>query len=419
MSFSPKLNLNYQTLKWARQNAGLKYNDIQDVEISRIKILEKGEDQPTLAEANILAKYYGVSVNIFYFPPPRKNISDLADFRQFTKVQIKKNKDYSRELRLLINKLRQRQNWLRDYFKEEKVKPLHFVNSVQINYNTQKVADKIVRSFFNSRTDYLNFHKEKIIRKGISKIRKKNKEKFLSSLIEKLGSDGVFILKCKGFDNGSGIKLKEARGFILADKYTPFIFLHSEDYITAQIFTLIHELVHLFIDESGVVGELSKKSTNNIEKFCNQVASRVLLTEKELSSYFILNKEGKSAKVFKREITEIINKVSNKFFISKLSVLLRLKEQRIITENLFNNLWKEFKMEMEDWIHNKQEQTKKNQGGDFYNTMISRTNIDFIKIVYSAYQTKNITGSQASSLLNLKVDKFRNVMRYIKKKEIK
>ena len=416
MSFSPKISLNCQTLKWARENAGLEYNDIHDIGISRIKNLEKGKDQPTLTEANILAKYYGVSVNIFYFSPPKQKISDLTDFRQFAGADIKKNKNYSKELRLLINKFQQRQNWLRDYCKEEKVKSLRFVNSVQISYNTQKVADKIVSSFFNSREDYLSFHKGKVLIEDKLKIRKKNKEKFLSTLIKKLGGHGIIVLKCKGFDNENSIKLEEARGFILTDKYTPFIFLHSEDHITAQIFTLIHELVHLFIDEPGVIGELSKNSFNKVEKFCNQVASRFLLTEKELSFYFNLKRKNKNLKILKEEITEIITKLSNKFFISKLSILLRLKEQKIIVESLFNSLWKEFKTEMEDWIENNQMQMKKNEGGNFYSTMVSRTNREFIKIVYSAYQTQNITGSQASSLLNLKVDKFRSLIRHIRKK---
>ena len=415
MSFSPKLDLNYKTLKWARENAGLTYSDLSDIEIKHIKDLESGKVQPTLNEAYILANCYGVPLNIFYFPPPKKSISDLADFRQFSKKKEGKYKSYSKELRLLINKLQQRQDWLKDYFKEEKVKPLSFVNSVKINYNKQEVANKIINSFFNSRRKYLNFHKEEKLVKDVPKIRKKSKSKFLSTLITKLGSYGVIVLKCKGFNNENNIELKEARGFILSDKYAPFIFLHSEDYTTAQIFTLIHELAHLFINESGVVGELSKDSSNRIEKFCNQVASRCLLTESELSSYFELKKNNNKPEMSKEKMNEIVEKVSNKFFISKLSILLRLKEQKIIKDNLFNSLWSEFYMEMEEWISKNKEKMEGQEGGNFYNTMISRTNRDFIKIVYSAYQTKNITGSQASSLLNLKVDKFKNLIERIRK----
>ena len=414
MSFSPKLNLNYQTLKWARKNAGLVHSDISDIKTRHIKDLESGRVQPTLNEAYTLADCYGVPLNIFYFPPPKKSISDLTDFRQVSKEKRGGNKSYSKELRLLINKLQQRQNWLKDYFKEEKVKPLSFVHSVKINDNTQRVANKIVNSFFNSRKEYLKFHEEKKLIEESLKIRKKRKQKNLSTLIKKLGNYGVIVLKCKAFNNENRIELKEARGFILSDKYAPFIFLHSEDYITAQIFTLIHELAHLFINESGVVGELSKNS-NKIEKFCNQVASRFLLTEKELSSSFDLEKNDNKSEMSKEKITKIIKKVSDKFFISKLSVLLRLKEQQIIKDNLFNSLWSEFYTEMEEWISKNKEKTKDQSGGNYYNTMVSRTNRDFIKIVYSAYQTKNITGSQASSLLNLKVDNFKTLIEHIRK----
>ena len=416
MSFSPKLNLNYQTLKWARENAGLAHSDISGIDIRDIKDLESGRVQPTLNEAYTLANCYGVPLNIFYFPPPKKSISDITDFRQFFKEKKgKTNKSYSKELRLLINKLQQRQNWLNGYFKEEKVKALSFVHSVKTNHHTQTTANKIVSSFFNSREKYLNFHREESLVKNIPRIRKKAKERFLSTLIKKLGSYGIIVLKCKGFNNENSIELKEVRGFVLSDKYAPFVFLHSEDHVTAQIFTLIHELVHLFIDESGVVGELSKNSSNKTEKFCNQVASRFLLTERELSSHFNLKENNNKLKMSKEKTIRIIKEVSNKFFISKLSVLLRLKEQGLITGSLFNSLWNEFHTQMKEWISKNKKKMAKQEGGNFYNTMLSRTNRSFIKIVYSAYQTKNITGSQASSLLNLKIDKFKNLIEHIKK----
>ena len=419
MSFSPKLNINNHTLKWARENAGFDINDIHNIELKRIEELEKGTDRPTLKEANILAELYGVSSNVFYFPPPKKSVLDIiTDFRQFHNT---KNKKYSKELRLLINKLQERQKWLKEYFEEEKIKPLSFVSSVKINSTPQKIADKIVKTFFSSRDNYLKFHREEKLRNNKPRLIKKSKDRFLLTLIEKLGSYGVVVVKCRGFNNENSIELQEARGFILSDKYAPFIFLHSKDYITAQIFTLIHELTHLFINESGVIGELQKKHLNKIEKFCNQVASRFLLTENQLKAYFDSKKKN-TKRISKEEIVNNIDKVSKKFFISKLSVLLRLKEQKIIKDNLFNQLWNEFYTEMQGWIAKKdkklleEKQSKdKKPRGNFYNTMLSRTNKDFIKVVYSAYQAKSITGYQASSLLNIKVDNFKNLMSHIRK----
>ena len=417
MSFSPKLNLNYQTLKWARENAGFELSDIHNIDSKRLEQLENGKDKPTLKETNTLADLYGISSNIFYFPPPKQSILDITDFRQFHR---KKGKKYSKELRLLINKLQQRQNWLKGYFIEEKVKPLSFVNSVKTNSSIQKTADKMIKIFFSSRQHYLKFHKEEKMKDNIPKLSKKSKEKFLSTLIEKFGNYGVVIVKCRGFNNENGIELEEARGFILSDKYAPFIFLHSKDYITAQIFTLIHELAHLFINESGIVGELQKDHSNKIEKFCNQVASRFLLTESELSMYFGLKQEL-NKKIPKETVIKTVDKVSKRFFISKLSVLIRLKEQKIIKDSLFNHLWNEFYTEMTQWIQNRDEKIIKRKeennpsAGNFYNTMISRTNKTFIKIVYSAYETNNITGSQASSLLNVKVDNFKNLINHIRK----
>ncbi len=394
MASSSKLPVNIETLKWARENAGFTQNDVPDFDSNDIKKIEKGKKNITLKEANTLANNYGVSIHIFSLPPKVSLDSSIKDFR---KLPDSKKHVYSKELRLFINKMKYRQEWMRDYLKEENVSPLSFIGSVNVkNTNLQSVAEEIVKTFFQSRQKYFNFFRTKKKIKETLKDRKKTKEQFLNDLIKRLADYGIITLKCKGFDNNNKIDLEDARGFVLIDKYVPFIFINSSDHITAQIFTLMHEIVHIFIGEEGVSGNLVKNNSNQIELFCNQVASRILLPEKDLNitsidKHFFENK---------------IRKISTSFFISKLSVLLRLKEISLITSKNFDKKWNEYQKDMKEWIKTQEENKEKNKerntnSGNYYNTAISRRNRQFIKSVYGAYQHKSITASQALSLLDV------------------
>jgi Zn-dependent peptidase ImmA (M78 family) len=76
-----------------------------------------------------------------------------------------------------------------------------------------------------------------------------------------------------------GVSPAEFRGFAVSDKLAPLVYINSSDSRAAQIFTLVHELAHLWIGQTGISNEPVAEiiSNNTIENKCNQIATEVLV----------------------------------------------------------------------------------------------------------------------------------------------
>ena len=97
---------------------------------------------------------------------------------------------------------------------------------------------------------------------------------------------GILVLRNGkvGVNTHRKLNVDEFQGFALPDSHAPLIFINSADYKTAQIFTFIHEIAHIWIGKPGVSNvNLDNTDTHDkIERFCHQVAAQVLVPEKNL-----------------------------------------------------------------------------------------------------------------------------------------
>jgi Zn-dependent peptidase ImmA (M78 family) len=79
----------------------------------------------------------------------------------------------------------------------------------------------------------------------------------------------------------SAIPVSAFRGFAIADPIAPFIVINDGDAKAAWSFTLLHELVHLWLGATGVSGGVPEMQ---IERFCNEVAGAFLLSPVDLQA---------------------------------------------------------------------------------------------------------------------------------------
>jgi Zn-dependent peptidase ImmA (M78 family) len=184
------------------------------------------------------------------------------------------------------------------------------------------------------------------------------------------------------------IKVEELRGLAIADSYAPLIFLNSADTKSAQVFTLAHELVHIWIGESGISDlDFLSRHEEQIEKYCNSVAAEIVIAKEKFEKLWDQNKE----------IIENCKKIAAHYYVSDFVVLRRAYDFRYIEYNVYKKYYEYF---MAEWQKIKEQQ--KNNGGNFYNSKPAKESKRFSFAVVEATLEGKLLYRDAMHLLNIK-----------------
>jgi Zn-dependent peptidase ImmA (M78 family)/DNA-binding XRE family transcriptional regulator len=369
-------------LIWAREQSGFSQNDIAiklKKSLSEIAAWENGEYYPSISQARKLSEIYRRPLAVFYLPQPPAYFETLRDYR---KVPDQDTRAFSHELYDTIRRSSEHQEWLREFLSDEGIDPLEFVGSANLLYSVSTLARVITETIGVTSQDQ---------RKA------KTRGDALRLWIKQVESKGVFVSR-KG-----SVDPRECRGFAISDNIAPFIYLNSDDADAAQLFTLIHELVHIWIGSSGIsnmnaVGSYSSQDVENIEKFCNHVASLVLLDDALFMTEWS-NLRHESNLEYK------IERLSQIFKVSEEVIARRLLQKSFITSETYNDLrqyYQERLLEIKEIL--KLKLKEKAGGPSYYTTILMNNGHSFTRTVLGAYGGGNISGRDASSLLNVKVN---------------
>ena len=212
-------------------------------------------------------------------------------------------------------------------------------------------------------------------------------------LRQKVEMAGIFVLLERNLGSyHSDIAVTVFRGFALADDIAPFIVINNRDAEIAWSFTLIHEMAHLILGQTGISGAYVKKQ---IEKFCNNVASEFMLPKSEFDSFHLSNLDFKSMK------TEISN-YANLKKLSNTHIAYRLYRRNDIDESLWKTLQKYYR---DMWSENQQKIKIKNSqidGGPSYYTVKQYKLGALVELVQRLTFSGALTTTKAGMLLDVK-----------------
>jgi len=303
-----EVSVNSTIIKWARESAGFKSDEIaRKLKTSKENYdkIESGQKNPNYRQIEILANLFKRPLAVFFLPEPPKEPSITASFRI-----LPKSEEYlSKELRLAIRKMRYYQSIANELMKNLGIDTKPKISFESINKDPIVVARK---------------EREKL---GISidkQLAWKNAYYAFNKWRSAIEEQNILVFQYK-------FPLQSARGFSLMDKEPPAIVLNSDDNILARIFTLFHEYAHIILRLPEIYAGEDEINLNNldVENWCNRFASEILVPEIVLRSDI----DFQSFLEAKRKLHEILEKLSKKFRVSKHAILTIIRSLNLINQS--------------------------------------------------------------------------------------
>lgn len=265
--------VNPEILAWARTTAALEVGDaarklgLGDSRslsaADRLRALESGVREPSRTTLRSMETVYRRPLVTFYLDRPPAPHATPADFRSPGHHHTPQE---GARLRALLRDILVRQSVLREALRdEEEVAPLPFIGSRRLADGWEAVLASVQDLI---RLERRQFRRRKDPAVGFRLLR------------EQVEAAGVFVLLKSDLGNyRTRLETTVFRGFAIADEVAPFIVISDQDAVPARSFTLLHEVVHLVLGQTGH-GDLWAE--NEVERFCDRVASNFLVTEGEL-----------------------------------------------------------------------------------------------------------------------------------------
>ena len=381
--------VNHEILGWARETAGITREEavkklgIRDAwgmkAVDRLTALESGEAEPTRPTLVRMAKQYRRPLLIFYLSTPPRKGDRGTDFRT---LSVGTSPATDAILDALIRETRARQSMVRAVLEDEdEADPLPFVHSKNMS-DGQPAILAALKTLLD--VSVKTFHAQPRADTGFELLRTAAEAK------------GVYVLLKGDLGNyHTAMDTEVFRGFTVADEVAPFIVLNDRDARPAWSFSLLHELVHLILGQSGIG---NARTENNIEAFCDRVAGDFLLPVDELE---LLNLPWATAT--ETQVAEQISKFAEDRNLSRTMVAYRAFSNRMIRRDTFNSLYAMFRQQWQQERSRRRERSRDSDGGpSYYVVRRNRVGQGIIRLAGRMMRSGAFSTSGAARMLGVK-----------------
>lgn len=362
-----RIQVNHDILKWAILESDIP----MDVVLKKKPIINKilyENISPTFNQIKEISQFLKVPFGFLFLEKPPQNEMFNAEFRT---MNNKLSSKMSKNLKDTILEMDYRKSWMSEY---KKINGYDKVNLPKLNTKDIKSNIDIIYNILN--ISYDTIKNESTSLKAFNLIRKK---------VEKLGIL-VMLNGSVGNDNHRKLDVREFRAFVLDDEYAPLIFINRNDTETGMLFSLLHEFIHLLLQEEGNNILLGYNEEANDESLINDIVAELLVPNSILIDNF------SHINIKKDEINRL-----SRFFKTSPSVIA-IKSYKL---NLIDFDTKEEVIAESIYNYNRSKEKRETKGGNFYSNIQYRISKDFYTTVIHQAEGGLIDFKEAYKLLSL------------------
>lgn len=356
---------------WACERAGRSIDELaRQKSFSKLPVWVSGDEHPTFKQLEKFARATHTPFGYFFLPKPPEESVPIPDLRTVGNQYMG---NPSPDLLDTIYAMQRRQAWLREMLIECEAEPLELVGSARLTDDPNAIGREMRR--------IIGLGDEWASRVGTWK----DAVSALRRAIEQLGVMAV-INGIVGNNTHRKLNIEEFRGFALSDEYAPLIFVNGADSKSAQMFTLAHELAHIWLGESALtdIGPVSRPS-QEVEIWCDQAAAEFLVPARELKAYW---------RDIRREVAPF-ETVARRFKVSPIVAGRRAMDLRLVDRETFFVFYRQY-------VEREPGRRLAAGGGDFYNNQNTRLGEVFATQVIHAAKEGRLSFKEAYDLTGLR-----------------
>lgn len=382
MSKTVTIDISKQLLAWAIDEA--ERNDVDLGTIDKMKTWLNDDFKPSFRQISDVSKKTNIPFGYFLLDNAPSESYQTAEFRT---LGSRPNYKPSRNLIDTINSMLSIQEWARSDYLENGYGKRDFVGSVSDCDDYQTVASRIL--------DELSLEPDWCCKCSDNK-------KAFSKVRSRAESVGIIVIVSGvvGSNTRRVLSVDEFRGVTLIDDVAPLIFINGADTYNGRLFSLVHELSHVWIGVSDLYDDECFNNYNKQEQLCNAVAAELIVPREFFMEEWNQISRGCSVK-------EAIEKISNLFNCSRLVVARRALDCGLVSKDVYEMISSSVANE----YRNLKKYNKK--GGNYYSNLSFRFGNNFIHSLSQSIQNGRTTYTEAYSLTGTNRKTFDGLLRSI------
>jgi Zn-dependent peptidase ImmA (M78 family) len=364
-----------ELLRWACERAGKPESALAE-KFAAFPDWLAGAKAPTLKQLEDFAKATRTPFGFFFLQKPPVETIPIPDFRTVGSERVQHP---SPDLLDTIYLCQQRQDWYRQNAHILGEPPVDFIGSATVQSDVVATAARIRQAVgfdLDARAEASTFVDA------------------LRMMIDAADQAGILVMVSGivGHNSHRPLDTAEFRGFALCDDaphLAPLIFINGTDTKSGQMFTLAHELAHLWLGESGIsdvtpASSLPQRAT--IERWCNAVAAEMLVP---LDGF-------RQAYSRRADLRTEMQRLSRQYKVSTLVILRRMLDAGGLSRDAFQAA---FDAELKRLRDELAKRKAAGGGGDYYATTSIRVSERFAKAVLASTWEGRSTFTEAFRLL--------------------